>query len=122
METAIWHKFAQHKDLREELLATGDAELIEVCGCRPLSHHFHLIYIEKSELRQGSVLGLWCRWEGEERVGQGAREAEGSTSWMKHIYHVPVSRVFVIVEQCVHVYSLFFVFVFVLDRILESVF
>jgi len=29
MDTAIWHKFVQHRDLKEELLATGDAELIE---------------------------------------------------------------------------------------------
>ena len=45
METAIWHKFAQHRELKEELLATGDAELIEVCGGRltssplPLASH-----------------------------------------------------------------------------------
>ena len=30
MEEALWHKFAQHDDLKRELLATGDAELIEV--------------------------------------------------------------------------------------------
>ena len=60
METAIWYKFTQHRDLKEELLATGDAELIEVCGCRLLSLHFHQIHIENSELRQGSVLGLRC--------------------------------------------------------------
>ena len=30
MDAAIWHKFTQHKDLRDELLATGDADLIEV--------------------------------------------------------------------------------------------
>jgi predicted NAD-dependent protein-ADP-ribosyltransferase YbiA (DUF1768 family) len=41
MDTAIWYKFAQHRDLKEELLATGDAELIEVCGCCLLSPHFH---------------------------------------------------------------------------------
>ncbi|KAI0080961.1 DUF1768-domain-containing protein [Panus rudis PR-1116 ss-1] len=29
MDEALWHKFSQHADLREELLATGDAELIE---------------------------------------------------------------------------------------------
>lgn len=31
MEETLWHKFTQHQDLREELLATGDAELVEVC-------------------------------------------------------------------------------------------
>jgi len=60
MDTAIWHKFAQHRDLKEELLATGDAELIEVCGGFPLPPHFHDTHIENSELRQGCVLGLWC--------------------------------------------------------------
>ncbi|KAL1739000.1 DUF1768-domain-containing protein, partial [Schizophyllum fasciatum] len=29
MEKALWHKFTQHRDLRRELLATGDAVLIE---------------------------------------------------------------------------------------------
>lgn len=30
MDEAIYHKFAQHSDLRTELLGTGDAELVEV--------------------------------------------------------------------------------------------
>lgn len=30
MEEAIFHKFTQHPDLLAELLATGDAELVEV--------------------------------------------------------------------------------------------
>jgi len=30
MNIAIYNKFTQHKDLKRELLATGDAELIEV--------------------------------------------------------------------------------------------
>lgn len=30
MEITIYHKFTQHKDIRRQLLATGDAELIEV--------------------------------------------------------------------------------------------
>lgn len=29
MEEALWHKFTQHLDLKAELLATGDAELVE---------------------------------------------------------------------------------------------
>jgi hypothetical protein len=32
MEVTLWHKFTQHSDLKDQLLATGDAELIEVCG------------------------------------------------------------------------------------------
>jgi predicted NAD-dependent protein-ADP-ribosyltransferase YbiA (DUF1768 family) len=30
MDITLWHKFSQHPDLMQELLATGDAELIEV--------------------------------------------------------------------------------------------
>lgn len=30
MDVTLWHKFTQHDDLRAELLATGDAELVEV--------------------------------------------------------------------------------------------
>jgi len=60
MEVAIWHKFSQHRDLKEELLATGDAELIEVGCCRPFPSRICLIHIENPELRQGPVLGLWC--------------------------------------------------------------
>ena len=60
MEVAIWHKFSQHRDLKEELLATGDAELVEVCRYRLFSPRFHDIHVENPELRQGSVLGLWC--------------------------------------------------------------
>ena len=30
MDVVIYYKFTQHNDLKRELLATGDAELIEV--------------------------------------------------------------------------------------------
>lgn len=30
MDETLWYKFTQHSDLKEELLATGEAELIEV--------------------------------------------------------------------------------------------
>lgn len=30
MDETLWHKFTQHLDLKAELLATGDAELVEV--------------------------------------------------------------------------------------------
>lgn len=30
MDIALEHKFSQHRDLRQELLMTGDAELVEV--------------------------------------------------------------------------------------------
>ena len=60
MEVAIWHKFSQHRDLKEELLATGDAELIEVCFCLLFPPRIRDIHIHDPELRQGPILGLWC--------------------------------------------------------------
>jgi predicted NAD-dependent protein-ADP-ribosyltransferase YbiA (DUF1768 family) len=39
MEEALFHKFTQHADLQAELLATGDAELVEV----PCSSYYLLI-------------------------------------------------------------------------------
>jgi predicted NAD-dependent protein-ADP-ribosyltransferase YbiA (DUF1768 family) len=30
MDETLWYKFTQHTDLKEELLSTGDAELVEV--------------------------------------------------------------------------------------------
>lgn len=32
MDETLWHKFNQHADLQAELLATGNAILIEVCA------------------------------------------------------------------------------------------
>jgi diaminohydroxyphosphoribosylaminopyrimidine deaminase/5-amino-6-(5-phosphoribosylamino)uracil reductase len=32
MDETLWYKFTQHSDLKHMLLATGDAELVEVCG------------------------------------------------------------------------------------------
>ncbi|KAJ7114660.1 hypothetical protein C8R43DRAFT_831833, partial [Mycena crocata] len=32
MENVLWHKFTQHDDLKQRLLATGDAELINYSG------------------------------------------------------------------------------------------
>jgi len=32
MDETLGYKFTQHADLKAELLSTGDAELIEVCG------------------------------------------------------------------------------------------
>lgn len=30
MDETLWHKFDQHPDLKAQLLATGNAELVEV--------------------------------------------------------------------------------------------
>ena len=60
MEVAIWHKFSQHRDLKEELLGTGDADLIEVCCYHLLPPRVRDIHIENTEFRQGPILGVWC--------------------------------------------------------------
>lgn len=71
METTIWHKFTQHGGLREELLSTGDAELIEVCGCyyHPASTRFTLKFRTPTRMRFGVVVPM-------ERAG---------TSWAKRL-------------------------------------
>lgn len=38
MDIALLHKFTQHKDLRRELLSTGNAELIEVRATCKVGH------------------------------------------------------------------------------------
>ena len=42
MEETIFHKFTQHADLQAELLATGDAELVEVRFPRLPAFDHHL--------------------------------------------------------------------------------
>jgi predicted NAD-dependent protein-ADP-ribosyltransferase YbiA (DUF1768 family) len=32
MDETLWYKFTQHANLKDELLSTGDAELVEVCS------------------------------------------------------------------------------------------
>lgn len=66
METVLYQKFTQHEDLKRELLATGDAELIEVWSpspsfrvpIGPADENFFL------ELGQRSILGMRSGWEG----------------------------------------------------------
>lgn len=48
MDTTLELKFTQHEDLKEELLATGDAELVEVCATC-----LHPMYIANVTLREG---------------------------------------------------------------------
>lgn len=65
MNIVLYHKFTQNKDLKRELLSTGDAELIEVrAPCRVKISEFDLRI--PVELGQRRVLGLWGRWKGEE--------------------------------------------------------
>jgi len=61
MDEALYHKFTQHNDLRAELLATGDAELVEVGHSRCYDPSTEMDYIG---LRQGLFLGYRGRWEG----------------------------------------------------------
>lgn len=44
MDETLWHKFTQHLDLKQELLGTVDAELIEVSERnRPFRTHTHTV-------------------------------------------------------------------------------
>jgi predicted NAD-dependent protein-ADP-ribosyltransferase YbiA (DUF1768 family) len=70
MDTVLYHKFTQHYGLKRELLATGDAELIEVrfsFWAHPLARLTKLLI----ELGQRFVLGVRGRWEGEKRAWEG---------------------------------------------------
>jgi len=54
MDESLYHKFTQHNDLRAELLATGDAELVEVGHSRCYDPSTEMDYIG---FRQGLFLG-----------------------------------------------------------------
>lgn len=72
MDIALWHKFTQHSDLKQELLGTGDAELIEVSYYRLL------------ELTPSFVIGLLlCRILIRTRSGASEWTVEGVTSSAK---------------------------------------
>ena len=59
MNVVLYHKFGQHKDLKRELLATGDAELIEVrVRPRPVDVSSRNLQT-RVEFGQRLVLGLW---------------------------------------------------------------
>lgn len=60
MDEALWHKFTQHLGLQAELLATGDAELVEVWTplfSPPIAQTDYWGCC--SGLRQGCLLGCW---------------------------------------------------------------
>ena len=56
MEIALEHKFTQHPALREELLATGDAELVEVRRAKQMTAR---VLIQGTGFCPGRLLG--CR-------------------------------------------------------------
>ena len=61
MELAIFLKFSQHNDLRDELLSTGEAELILVrATCTFATVEMRLSI--SVELGQRFILGLWAGW------------------------------------------------------------
>ena len=70
MDVAIWHKFTQHRDLKEELLATGDADLIEVCYCCLFSPHFRNIHIEIQNSDKDAFWGCGADGKGKNELGK----------------------------------------------------
>lgn len=80
MEAAIYHKFKQHKDLMRELLATGNAELIEVRRRA------------RSRIFSSNCSGLTdpCRTQTKTHFGAVGRTEKEGMSWGK------LSNVFVI--------------------------
>ena len=58
MNVTVYNKFTQHKDLKHELLATGDAELIEVretCRVRYSSRRLTDLRRTRTKMRSGVV-------------------------------------------------------------------
>ena len=58
MDTVLFHKFTQHRDLKRELLGTGDAELIEVrlSFLAPVCRTMKLLLLRtRTKIRSGGV-------------------------------------------------------------------
>lgn len=57
MDTVLYNKFTQHKDLKRELLATGDAELIEVQFLADLTRRptEDIVYRTRTKIHSGGV-------------------------------------------------------------------
>jgi hypothetical protein len=68
MEMVLFHKFTQHENLKRELLATGDAELIEV----RLPHY--------DIMRLFGLTGVKCRTRTKTRSGGVGRTGRVGTS------------------------------------------
>ena len=77
MEIALEHKFTQHPALREELLATGDAELVEV---RRAKQMIVRVLIQGTGLCPGRLLGRWAQREGSQRARESPHEAENEVA------------------------------------------
>jgi len=75
METALKFKFTQHDHLKQMLLDTGNAELLEVCSCHDtpyLCTPSQGGWIFPPGFATGLVLGGRRGRHGKQRVGQGA--------------------------------------------------
>jgi len=71
MDTVILPQITQHKDLKRELLSTGNAELIEVrtaCMIRVIAVCLRI----SVELGQRRILGAVGRMEEEKRAWEGS--------------------------------------------------
>lgn len=75
METALKLKFTQHKDLKQMLLDTGDAELVEVC---PYRQPFTV------NRREGESILFFCRIRHGTGSGESVRTERGITNWERH--------------------------------------
>jgi hypothetical protein len=51
MDETLWHKFTQHHELREELLATGDAELVEVFSILLVTYTMYIYRLNRIRIR-----------------------------------------------------------------------
>ena len=67
MDMTLWHKFNQHQDLKEELLDTGDAELIEVSN-QDLMTSPYLIGLQDSD--KDSFWGVGADRNGRNELGK----------------------------------------------------
>lgn len=87
MEEVVRLKFSQHPALKEELLSTGDAPLIEVRFLRTLTSTILLnevcigwacvaLCLLIIGCRHRRILGVRPRWKGAERAWEGVDEVE----------------------------------------------
>ncbi|KAI6001273.1 hypothetical protein EDD15DRAFT_1671597 [Pisolithus albus] len=97
MDVALWHKFMQNTHLKDELLSTGDAELVEVSYALLLppritarTDHFRSLPISPTGLCQGRILGSGAGWKRGKPAWKGIaetqdeatrREYDGERSW-----------------------------------------
>ena len=77
MEIALEHKFTQHTALREELLATGDAELVEVRRAKQMTAR---VLIQGTGFCPGRFLGRRAQRKGSQRARESPDEVENEAA------------------------------------------